>query len=102
MPSGRELDITRSHVAVDNFSLEEFALQIRRDVVDAADLAAVASSVCEQASSRTVTKGCRERLVVVDALVKRASLHTQSSFEGAIAFDLVRRAPRRGRGVYGE
>jgi len=88
-----ELDITRSHVAVDNLTLEEFALQIRRDIVDAADLAAVASSVSEQASSRAIPKGCRECLVVVDALIERASLHTQSSFEGAIPLDLV---PRRG------
>ena len=40
-----ELDIAGSHVAVDDFSLEKFALQIRGDIVDAADLAAMAGGV---------------------------------------------------------
>ena len=53
---GVQLNIAGRHVAVDDLALDELALEVRRNVVDAAHLAALAGSVAKEAASRAVTE----------------------------------------------
>jgi hypothetical protein len=59
-------------VTVDHLALEEGALEVGGDEVDAADAALHARGLAEEDTCRAVAKGRGERLVEVDARLHRA------------------------------
>ena len=61
------LNVPGGHVTVDHLALEEGALEVGGDEVDAADAALHAGGVAEEDARRAVAEGRGERLVEVDA-----------------------------------
>ena len=76
-------------MAVDDFPLDELALQVGGHEIHAANAAAALRGVGEESSRRAVLEGGSEGLVVVDAPLERAALHAESGFRGTISLDLV-------------
>ena len=84
-----ELRMARRHAAVHYLALDELALEVRSNKVEAAHTARVARRKREESACRRVPEGCREHLVVVDARLKGTALHTQPSLGRAISLELV-------------
>ena len=76
-------------MAVDHLSLDEVALEIGSDKVDAADFTAVASGIREERAGRGMAKRGGKHLVVIDAGFQGRALNAQASFGSAVALRLI-------------
>jgi hypothetical protein len=86
---GAELHVPLGLAAVDHLAVEERALEVGSDEVDAAYAAAVAGGEGEEGASRGVAQGRREGLVVVDAGLERRALDAEPCLGRAVTLDLV-------------
>jgi len=77
-----ELHVSSRKVAVDNLAVDEAALQISSNQIDAAHAASLTRGVGEERARRGVAKGRRPSLVKVDSRLQRVGLREAQRFLG--------------------
>jgi hypothetical protein len=84
-----ELGVTHREMGEDYLSIDEAALKVGSDEINATHATPKAGSEGEEGSSRRMPECCREHLLVVNACFQRRALDAEPRLCSAVALDLV-------------